>query len=207
MSFNIQNLRRTAQSRISIEIRKSFGTTVEPEELIRANNQAVLLERKLPTSEQYHIFLSHNFLDTNIILGVLTELNNLGYRVYVDWINDPLLDRRNVTKETAKTLRIRMNQSRCLLYATSRNASQSRWMPWELGYMDGKKDRAAIIPLFESESTSSYYYKGQEYLDVYPYCIKTNYKYFPDKEGLWIHEDEETSVPFDDWLKGKKPTK
>jgi hypothetical protein len=172
MSFNLVDLRSAAQTRLFSEIQKAFGARKSASDIINENNQRVLTESKLYTSEQYHIFLSHSSKDAEIILGVLKKLNDMGYRVYVDWVNDPLLDRGNVTKSTAEILKSRMNESRCLLYATTEHSSQSKWMPWELGFMDGKKDRASILPIFENERLSSHHYKGLEYLGIYPYCIE-----------------------------------
>jgi len=64
-----------------------------------------------------------------------------------------------------------MNNCKGLLYAASANANTSRWMPWELGYFDGTKNRVAIVPL---EANDHMYFfkgfKGQEYLDLYHTC-------------------------------------
>lgn len=206
MSFNIQSLKQKAEKRIISEFRKAYGAPrPTAETLIKENNRQRIFESKETDINVYDIFLSHSSRDAQIILGILESLNDLGYRVYVDWVDDPQLDRSNVTKATANALRIRMNQSKSLLYATTQYAASSKWMPWELGYMDGRKDRAAILPVFETENSSSHTFKGQEYLGVYPYCIKDVFRINPNKEGLWIFEDANTYVTFDDWLVGKKP--
>jgi hypothetical protein len=207
MSFNIQSLRQKAQTRLFSEIIKSQGTqSPSASTLIKENNQRIISDRRDTDTNVYDIFLSHSSKDAPIILGVLELLNDLGYSVYVDWIDDPQLERSNITKTTANTLRIRMNQSRSLLYATTHNATSSKWMPWELGYMDGKKDRAAILPIFEDENNSSYTYKGQEYLGIYPYAIETTQANTSTKK-LWIFESSDTYVLFDLWLSGLKPHK
>ncbi len=204
MSFNLEDLRTTAKTRIFSEIRKSYGSPrPSAAELIKLNNKQFLFESK--GIDAYDIFLSHRSKDADVILGTLEKLSNLGYKVYVDWIDDPQLDRSKVTKETAKTLKERMDQCKSLLYATTINSTGSIWMPWELGYMDGRKNRAAILPIFDSEKDSSNSYKGQEYLGIYPYCIQTRYILNPNKEGLWIFEDENTYVIFKSWLEGNKP--
>jgi hypothetical protein len=208
VSFNVQSLRQKAETRIFSELRKAYGVPrPTADSLIKENNRQRILESKGADIDTYDIFLSHSSKDAQIILGILDSLNDLGYKVYVDWVDDPQLDRGNVTKATANTLRTRMIQSKSLLYATTQNASSSKWMPWELGYMDGKKDRAAILPVFETESSSSLTYKGQEYLGIYPYGIKTGTRLNPEKEILWIFESPDTYVTFDDWIEGKKPKK
>ena len=91
--------------------------------------------------DSFDIFLSHSYNDRKIIPALKKKLESFGFSVYVDWITDHLLSRKNVTKETAQVLQKRMKQSKCLIYATSQNSSTSKWMPWELGYFDGIKDR------------------------------------------------------------------
>jgi len=207
MSFNIQDLTSRAETRLYSEITKAYGFRKSAADLILENNSQLLKESLISDTERYHIFLSHSSKDANLILGIVEEFKRFGYKTYVDWIDDPQLDRTHVTKKTADKLRERMIESQSLLYAATDNATTSKWMPWELGFIDGKKDKAAILPIFISDSYSSHTYRGQEYLGIYPYCIKSTYEHFPNREGLWILEDANTYVPFDDWLKGKKPTK
>lgn len=113
----------------------------------------------------YDVFLSHSVRDAVIVLGLKKELEAERLTVYVDWLEDPDLDRSDVTPVTAQKLRARMRTCRTLVYATSKNASASRWMPWELGYFDGHhtESRVAICPI--QEGTGSY--AGEEYLGVY----------------------------------------
>ncbi|WP_228136599.1 hypothetical protein [Acinetobacter pittii] len=87
-------------------------------------------------------------------------------KVYVDWIDDRHLDRSKVTSKTADTLRVRMRQSKSLLYIATDNSSQSKWMPWELGYFDGySSGKVAILPILNHQYES---FSGQEYLGIYP---------------------------------------
>jgi len=113
----------------------------------------------------FDVFLSHSFHDAVLILGLKRMLEAGGLSVYVDWIHDPQLDRTKVTATTAAHLRERMKRCGSLVYATSQNASTSRWMPWELGFFDGVHgpDRVAICPI----TTGTGIYTGEEYLGVY----------------------------------------
>jgi len=150
---------------------------------------------------QQDIFLSHAYADREIILGVALMIEDLGYTVYVDWRDDPYLDRTKVTPETAAKLKARMKSSRCLFYSTTANASDSKWMPWELGYKDGENTRVAVLPIAQSVTSS---YRGQEYLGIYPYVDSAN-----DTEGkkrLWIRRSSTCYVHFDSWLKGSEPS-
>jgi hypothetical protein len=114
----------------------------------------------------YDVFLSHSFQDAEVILGVKTAAEASGLRVYVDWIDDPGLDRDKVTAKTAGVLRGRMRASSSLVYAHSTNTPDSKWMPWELGHFDGfRPGYVWILPLvveYDSE------FAGQEYLGLYP---------------------------------------
>lgn len=84
------------------------------------------------TNKEYEIFLSHSYADREIIPHLKQMIEDMGYRVYVDWIDDKFLSRDNITKKTAEILQLRMKQSKSLLYATSENAKTSKWMPWEV---------------------------------------------------------------------------
>ena len=129
-------------------------------------------KRNFSTTRTYDIFLSHAFLDADLVLGVKTLLESKGYSVYVDWIEDSHLNRDNVTKETAERIRERMKHCKNLYYLTSENAKDSKWMPWELGYFDGSKpSKVWILPLLEYEWQT---FKGQEYLSLYPIVNKSH---------------------------------
>lgn len=118
-------------------------------------------------STRFDVFLSHSFSDKEIIAGVKLVLEAEGLRVYVDWIEDRQMDRTHVTAETANVLRIRMRHSESLVFATSESSSDSKWMPWELGYFDGfKPGHVAILPLVKTPGAG---FEGQEYLGLYPY--------------------------------------
>lgn len=120
----------------------------------------------------YDIFLSHSFHDAELILGVREILQRTGKRVYVDWIDDPQLDRSHVTRGTAAQLRMRMIQCSSMVYAATAASTASKWMPWELGYFDGRKGREAIaiMPLVDFAGQSV----GQEYLGIYPTIEKAS---------------------------------
>jgi hypothetical protein len=149
----------------------------------------------------HDIFMSHAFDDKDLVLGVTKTIEDMGYSVYLDWRDDPLLDRRNITPATAAQLRARMKSSKCLFFATTQHASTSRWMPWELGYKDGHNTRTAILPFSETETTA---FQGQEYLGIYPYVDEA-----PEANTgirrLWVRRSPTMYVIFDAWLTGAEP--
>ena len=152
---------------------------------------------------KFDIFLSHSYLDREEVLGLYRELTEMGFSVYVDWIVDPYLDRTNVTKATAELIRNRMKNSRSLLLAISTNATMSKWMPWELGYIDGNTNRCAIVPVSQ-DNLSLYSFNRVEYLKLYPYIQRNTIK-GTNIYKLWVWEDDSTYVIFDSWIKGENP--
>ena len=167
-----------------------------------ASSRPAQAKTKLFTeSRQIHtgfdIFLSHSFLDKDEVEGLYLELTDFGFTVYIDWIIDPHLDRTNVTKESATLVRNRMKSCKSLLLAISTNATTSKWMPWELGYLDGKTNKCAIIPV-SKDATIPNSYKGVEYLSLYPFIKKLPTDNHVNK--LWIIEEASKYVVFDDWF-------
>lgn len=116
---------------------------------------------------RFDIFLSHAKLDEVLILGVKETLEReTALSVYVDWIDDPQLDRSKVSAATADKIRTRMRECDALVYATSPAAANSKWMPWELGYFDGHKgpEHISIMPILRSAGDA---FAGVEYLGLY----------------------------------------
>jgi len=160
-------------------------------------------------AKTYDIFLSHSVRDAELILGMKGTLEDLRYSVYVDWIEDTQLDRSKVTPATADKLRQRMNSSKSLFYITTANSDASRWMPWECGYFDGKKEKVAIVPIQKTSTDNTFV--GQEYLDLYPYVVKNNRGHVPfhtwvensssKKEELWVRKSHNCYVLYDNWVK------
>ena len=149
-------------------------------------------------NQKFDIFLSHSSIDKIAVGGLARHLEKTYHlSTYVDWINDPQLDRSNVTKETAEIIKMRMSNSRCLFYVTSLNAPKSKWMPWELGIMDALVGKVAICPLSEEYSNSDSY-NGQEYLGLYPYVSEK--KYISYNPILWIHNDLSKPITFHKWI-------
>lgn len=155
------------------EARQAAYTTINKS--FRNNSKSILESefRDTKSYDKFDVFLSHSSKDADLVLGVKALLEKHGLKVYVDWHDDPQASRENVTKETAELLRARMKQSKSLIFMATNNASNSKWMPWELGYFDGfSSGSVAVLPLVEHSSDS---FKGQEYLDIYPKVDKGYY--------------------------------
>lgn len=157
-------------------------------------NEARMFSESKITRLEFDIFLSHSFLDKDIIEGVFIELTKLGYKTYVDWIIDPKLDRNNVTRETAKIVRQRMSQSACLFHATSQNSSSSKWMPWETGWKDGNNKKVAILPITDTQQEK---FNGQEFLSLYPYISQEIVR--GNSQMLIVSPESGRTTSFDSW--------
>lgn len=157
--------------------------------------QRILKEEANTARTSFDIFLSHSKMDEKYVLGAKRILEEKGFTVYVDWIDDPQLDRSYVNKRTADYLRKRMKQCKLLFYLHTKNASLSKWCPWELGFFDGQTgsaERTFVFPLVHSGES----FKGQEYLELYPIVDIDNvgqtsairkdvWGYFPSTDREW----------------------
>jgi len=154
---------------------------------------------RFDADQTYDLFISHSYLDKTQVAVLFELFKKHGYNVYVDWKDDALSSRDNVTAETANKLKTHMRKSKGLAYITSKNASNSRWCPWELGYMDGKKGRCAIFPIFDKGNI--YEFEGEEYLGLYPYIDYDTIEGRSEYE-FWVNDPNEIEKPqvLRDWL-------
>jgi hypothetical protein len=128
---------------------------------------------------KYDVFLSHRYAEKRQVQKLNDYLESvLKYNVYVDWIDSRELDRTKVNRKTADYLRETMRQCKCLLYFYIEQGENpaSIWMPWELGFFDGRQDskRVAIfVPDAKNIKT-----KKQEYLELYEVVDYNNIEHF-----------------------------
>lgn len=156
----------------------------------------IIVESTIPSPDKkYDIFLSHSYRDHEFILKVKTYIEEYGHSVYIDWIDDRELDRSKVTKDTADILKSRMVYCKCLFYVYTPNASESKWMPWELGYFDGLKGKVAIFPIINANDS----FLGQEYLGLYPYIDEASAN-SDGKDYLWLNHSESNYKKLLDWI-------
>ena len=177
------------------EARKRFSN------LTKAFSSKQLFSESQKTGKHYDVFLSHSYLDATEVRTLKAIIEEKGLTVYVDWIEDYELNRGDVTKETAEIIRHRMENCNSLFYAFSVNSTQSKWMPWELGFFDGYNGNVAVIPI-KDNAQSSDYYKGVEFVGLYPCVTITN------NSGVltgYINESQDVYASFSEWKNGKKP--
>lgn len=160
--------------------------------------------RKASLDKRFDVFLSHSFINKDLVIDVKNKLCSYGISVYVDWLDDPELDRRHVTRKTADILRIRMRQCQSLAFLDTEDARESAWTPWEVGFADANKQRVFIIPIRVDE-ISYRNYKGHEFFSLYPFLDEE-----PNREKqntLWINSPylPEHYNTFQHWLKHGEP--
>lgn len=165
------------------------------------NFSKVINESVTPSyGRQFDIFLSHSYRDKDTILALKEFIEKAGYSVYIDWIEDPQLNRKRVTRDSVELIRSRMLYCRSLIYMFTPNSEDSKWMPWELGFMDGLKEKkVAILQLNNTpgdDNTVSY--SGREYLEIYFTVDKT-------ETQLWINNSKNHWVSYKKWLQGEEP--
>ena len=172
---------KTRLSGVTEQRKKSFS---------KGLSAPVMLSEAYDPNKKYDIFLSHSYLDKEDIASLKLILENYGFSVYVDWIDDANLNRTNVNKKTAARIRDRMKNCKSLIYAISNNSPSSKWMPWELGYFDGISGMIAILPItrLSNENLS-----GTEYLHLYPVVQEQKIKNL-NKDALWIIDNDYTNV-------------
>lgn len=134
-------------------------------------------------SQKFDIFLSYNIADIAVVEGIYYYLSKLGYKVYLDSIIDPGLNRNSVTKQTAEKIRKRLRNSKSLIFAASKGASLSKWMTWELGVVDGNTSKCMLLPVAQGYETV---FNKQEYLKLYPIICLSDYSEIKveDEEGV-----------------------
>jgi len=159
--------------------------------------QATNLSRK-SLSGRTTIFLSHSHQDADLILPAMNMLLSMGLEVYVDWL-DPAMP-STTSAATAAKLKEKIVECQRFVVLLSENSVNSKWVPWELGYADGKKPikDIGIFPIKRNSFTLDSLFDGLEYMELYPVIkegVKGTYTspaiFPPDRvggNGKWLAE-------------------
>jgi hypothetical protein len=159
-------------------------------------------DHKRQTQNEYDIFLSYSYHDKAYALKLTKLFERSGFSVYID-LNDNSIDRNSVSGDTAKKIASIMDKCKSLIYLYSKASSISKWCPWELGYVSGKKNfRCAKIPLVQFSNDTRY--DKQEYLEMYP-TIDYEKAKNSTESFFWVNESENKYVKLKEWINGKNP--
>jgi hypothetical protein len=109
------------------------------------------------------IFLSHSHHDRDLAHGIILFLASCDITVYVDW-NDSNMP-RETNRETADKIKSRIATLKLFMVLATKNALNSKWVPWEIGIADKTKGekQVLIIPVVDSSGS----FDGSEYLRLY----------------------------------------
>lgn len=145
------------------------------------------------------VYLAHNVVDRELLLGAALLLEDQGCRVFVDAgvSRHPLYPFGS--PEEARGLRARLTEASAFVFADSTRTPAPAWVAWALGFKDGQDGRAAVFPLLPDAAPI---YHPEGCLAAYPVVRGAVTKGEPD---LWVHESELRSVTFRGWLGGKAP--
>ncbi len=188
--IRVSELHKIAESELPLSLKGVFDDSFLEKTASKYLHESFL---KFAITKSYDIFLSHSSADAIAIYGLKIKLKNKDFSVFVDWTEENFADRSNIDAQRADDLRKQMKKCKSLIFVTSDNASESIWMPWELGYFDGYMGKVAIIPLNEEEIDYTEF-EGQEYLGIYPYVIEEN-------RDLKLVYPNKRTINFLDWLK------
>lgn len=118
-------------------------------------------------SHKRTVFLSHSHQDNDFVLKIIEFLLTIDTYVYVDWL-DPTMP-QVTSAETATKIKERIIQCERFIVLLSENSRESKWVPWELGFADAKKDdsKISIFPIKRSFYTADSIFDGLEYMELY----------------------------------------
>lgn len=142
----------------------------------------------IESMKQFHVFLSHESKDKEVVRSVVSRLNRLGCVVYVDWVSDREdLAREKASADTALALIERMNQSAALLVLRTNAEAVSPWVAWEVGYYQSTGKMICVFNLFQAGA-----HYEPEFLRMHPNVRDVDGALFVDVNG--------ESLPMKDWI-------
>ncbi len=146
----------------------------------------------------YTIFLSHSHEDKSDVEALAVFFDNLGIKLYVDWLDDAMPP--TTSAETAKNIKEKIKESQKFILLATNKAIASVWCNWELGCGDAFKfiDHIAIFPVSDNDGS----WKGREYFRIY-LRIEREYQTLDDNQYYKIIYPDGTKKDLIRWLKNK----
>jgi hypothetical protein len=145
-------------------------------------------------------FLSHSSKDADLVAGSIRLLEGHGAIVYIDEIDTSLP--RYTNEETAARLKDRIAQCRKFVLLATDNSKESRWVPWELGFADGKKPSSSIAILPGSNATNDDTWGSWEYMGLYQKIVWGTFEGREKDEFMVLNSKTNVGIPLEVWLKG-----
>jgi hypothetical protein len=159
-------------------------------------SQRFLFSSASESAKAHGVFVSHSHIDSKIAGQLANYVSTFGVPVYVDIFDTELPDRPS--SETAELLRKQIGCHPKFVALMSEKALSSRWIPWELGYADGRKEKAPIpspdVALFPV-LCDAWTLPGAEYMALYPQVKQDG------NEVYLALPDGSRGPKFGDWLR------
>ncbi|MCR4674544.1 MAG: toll/interleukin-1 receptor domain-containing protein [Lachnospiraceae bacterium] len=132
--------------------KSTFEGTPESLAIKLANNGKSIQKLK-----SYDLFISHSYLDREIVYDIVRKINKCGLNCYVDWTADSdFLKRSLVSDFTREVLKARMKNSRKLLFLSSSNSRASCWVDFELKYYQEEVQNEIYMIVLDGEDAHNF---------------------------------------------------
>lgn len=114
-------------------------------------------DKSIQKIKKYDLFISHSYLDREIVLKIVRKMNSCGLNCYVDWTADSnFLKRSLVSDFTKEVLKTRMKNSKKLLYVSSSNSRASSWVDFELNYYQNEVKNEIYMIIIDGEDAHEF---------------------------------------------------
>ena len=108
----------------------------------------------IQNKKSFDYFISHSFMDNNLVMIIKKHFNQLNYHIYCDWLNDTdFLKRKYAGEFTKIVLKKRIEQSKKVLFIRTNNTHDemnnyySEWVQMEIEYAKELKKEIVCIDL------------------------------------------------------------
>jgi hypothetical protein len=145
------------------------------------------------------VFLSHSSADKDVLPKVIGFLENHGARVYIDKMDKELPQKTSA--ETGIKLKERISQCPKFIVLVTSNSKSSRWIPWELGIADEKKNLRNVALLPDIGNHANAEWPEQEYLGLYPRIVFNIFKGQSSPVWMVLDHHNNTGTELGEWLK------
>ncbi len=161
-------LRRKKQGKKKQYMEVGYEITDSPDNLIEKLYDTM---QHFEATKEFDVFISHSSLDKENIIEFYKKINQLGLHIYIDWVNDKYLLKRDLINEnTAKAILHRLSKSKLLISYITEASINSQWTPWEIGYFNGL---GKPILIYNPENIAM-----PVYLNIYPKILQNENVFF-----------------------------
>ena len=108
----------------------------------------------IQNKKSFDYFISHSFMDNNLVMIIKKHFNQLNYHIYCDWLSDTdFLKRKYAGEYTKIILKKRIEQSNKILFLRTNNTQDERnnyfseWVQMEIEYANKLNKEIECIDL------------------------------------------------------------